>query len=242
MSLEQRTRALILPNGEYKPTIKDRVVDIWEKATDVLYMHSAASTLEEHLELSYKQRHACYFWYKTPLFSLSSGDQKKIDNHFKQKYPIQYFIRNRVLARFTYRRVSYFFYEYFTCKISPKQKWLMDGIPNTWSDKVWLIPHINFKMVKHFVEQEKCFDYTDYEASSEVHAKFAKELKECYDYIKNIRPSLEKQMDDAYPSDEMQDLAYEEKYKEVNRIEKEIEDNDTKWLCWIVTNRGFFWT
>ena len=33
-----------------------------------------------------------------------------------------------------------------------------------------------------------------------------------------------------------------EKYGEVNRIEKEIEDLDTKWLTWIVVNRNFFWT
>jgi hypothetical protein len=25
-------------------------------------------------------------------------------------------------------------------------------------------------------------------------------------------------------------------------LEKEIEDNDTKWLTWIVTNRNFLWT
>ena len=117
----------------------------------------------------------------------------------------------------------------------------MQGVPNTWSDKVWLIPHINFKMVTHFVELEKTFDFTDYEASGEPHIKFAAELKECYDYIKNVRPSLEKQSEVAL-CDVKEDGSYEEKYGEVNRIEQEIENSDTKWLTWIVVNRNFFWT
>jgi hypothetical protein len=34
---------------------------------------------------------------------------------------------------------------------------------------------------------------------------------------------------------------YEEAYGEVNRLEKELEELDTKWLVWIVENRNFFW-
>jgi len=42
--------------------------------------------------------------------------------------------------------------------------------------------------------------------------------------------------------DVKEDGSYEEKYGEVNRIEQEIENLDTKWLTWIVVNRNFFWT
>jgi hypothetical protein len=113
----------------------------------------------------------------------------------------------------------------------PKQRWLNKDIPNTWTDKVWLIPHVNFTMVLHFVEQENCFENVDYTNSSEIHAKFEKELRECYDYIKFKRAEYEKKIEESYPSAEMSinaSATYEEAYGEVNRLEKELEDLDTK--------------
>lgn len=240
MSIEHRTRAVIFPDGEYKPTIKDKIIDLWDRVGyETLYCHSPAQNLEEHLQLPYSQRHKLGFWYTTPSFDFK--DYRKQDEYFQKTYPIQYYIRTKILFKFTKGYVSNWIYENISCRISPKQKWLTKDVPNTWTDKVWLIPHINFKMVTHFVELEKCFDYTDYEASSEMHVKFAAELKECYDYIKNVRPSLEKKSNDAL-CDVKEDGSYEEKYGEVNRIEQEIEDLDTKWLTWIVVNRNFFWT
>jgi PAB1-binding protein PBP1 len=100
-------------------------------------------------------------------------------------------------------------------------------------------------MVLHFVEQEKCFEHVDFANSSEIHAKFEVELNKCYDYIKFDRKQLEKKIEEAYPTNHtsVKDAAtYEEKYGEVNRLEKELEDLDTKWLVWIVENRGFFWS
>lgn len=77
-------------------------------------------------------------------------------------------------------------YDWLRYKLNPRQKWLKKQIPDDWSDKVWLITELNFAMVVHFVDGEKCFDNTDYEASGENHAKFANELKDCYDYIKIV--------------------------------------------------------
>lgn len=238
MSLEHRVRAVISP-VEYKPTIKDKIIDFWDDASGFLFIRTNVS-MEEYVKLPYNKRHRLGFWYVEPMFDMH--DFRGNDEYFKKKYPIQYFIREKILMRLTHRYVSTWWYENVSAKLNPRQKWLMKGIPSTWSDKVWLIPEINFKMVTHFIEEEKCFDHTDYENSGELHAIFAKELKECYDYIKNERPTLTKQMEDAYPTKELKNLSYEERYGEVNRIEKEIEDKDTKWLVWIVSNRNMFWT
>ena len=36
--------------------------------------------------------------------------------------------------------------------------------------------------------------------------------------------------------------SYNEKYAEVNRIEKELTDLDQKYSIWIVTNKDYMWT
>ena len=127
-------------------------------------------------------------------------------------------------------------------KINPRQKWIKKHIEyNCWCDKVELIPKFLFGCVVHFVEEEKCFDTVDWKASSKDHTEFENELCECYEYIKVKRPSLEKQMDYAYDNlPEAQ--TYHERYADVIRIEKEIDDADKKYMAWIVENKDFMWT
>jgi hypothetical protein len=127
-------------------------------------------------------------------------------------------------------------------KLNPRQKWLKKQIPDGWCDKVCLIKDLNFAMVVHFIDGEKCFDNTDYEGSGEAQTKFATELKDCYDYIKNRRPKLDTEYWAAFPSEETRTGVYETDYAETNRLEVLINKEDTKYLVWIVTNRDFFWT
>ncbi len=143
----------------------------------------------------------------------------------------------------------------------PRQKWLTDAIPKTWNDKRVLIPDILYLMVVHYVDGEKAFESIDFEASGL--GSFAKELKEVYDWAKVGRKELQKKIDDSYPDlgnglilidDETlgQEVkfnlsgngfkSYEELYGEVNRLEAELEDSDTKCLEWIVRNRNHLWT
>lgn len=239
MSDEHNIRTIIVPDN-YKPTLKHKLINLLESLDSPLYYSTKEDNMEDYLKLPYFKRHKWGFWYLTPAFNFETC--RNNDAYFKKQYPIQYFIRKKILSNLTYRSITQWWYTNVSSRINPRQKWLMDGVPNTWSDKVWLIPHINFKMVVHFIEAEKCFEYTDYENSGELHVKFASELKECYKYIKIDRPSLEKQVENAYPNDELKNMTYEERYAEVNRLEKLIEENDTKWLTWIVINRNFLWT
>lgn len=216
----------------------------WEEKnpfTKFVYVKSA----EEYMNLPRKDRTFMYFWYNDGIIVGgkrilgSKADRDAIDNFLKYKFPIQYWVRENsfklnIKLSGLYDKLRYF--------INPRQKWLTKQISNEWNDKVTLIRDINFAMIVHFVEDEKCYEKTNYENSGGGHPKFAKELMECYLYIKTRRPMLDKMYWASFPDDDKYTGDYLVDYAETNRLEKEIEENDTKWLTWIVTNRGYLWT
>jgi hemerythrin len=124
----------------------------------------------------------------------------------------------------------------------PRQRWIKNHIEyNHWCDKVELIPKFLFGCVIHYVDEEKCFERIDWDSDPE-HKKFAKELKKCYEYAKNGRDNLEKQIDEAYPeSSNITSGSYEEMYGEVNRLETELRKLDKRYMTWIVVNKHFMW-
>jgi hypothetical protein len=213
------------------------------------------TSLQDYLDTPYSKKTIWYIFYRdhhTQLdgqdFLTSMGSKKTkaedelIDTHKKFRWPVQYFLRETLGLKFFRFRLKDFWYNQVSARLRPRQKWLTDQIPKTWADKVWLIPNVNFYMVIDFVEGEKCFDQTDYDASGEEGVRFAKELKECYKYVKTERASLEELLSESYPDRDTMTGDYSVDYKEVNRLEKLITETDTKWLVWIVTNRDFFWT
>jgi hypothetical protein len=93
----------------------------------------------------------------------------------------------------------------------PRQKWLTKTIPNTWCDKVTLIPHLLFSCLTHYVEDEKGLqdhiDWTEDLEKGYISQEYVdsvkntdKELREVYNYIKTERPELEKQHENSYPT------------------------------------------
>ena len=129
----------------------------------------------------------------------------------------------------------------------PRQRWIKKHIEyNRWCDKVELIPNFLFGCVIHYVEEEQCFERINWDDSPK-HKKFANGLKKCYEYAKNGRADLEKQVDEAYPefsylTKEEPDLrSYQEKYAEVHRLEAEISKLDKRYMTWIVANKDFMW-
>lgn len=92
---------------------------------------------------------------------------------------------------------------------NPRQKWLTKKIPNTWYDKVELIPLCLFEILKHFVEKEEGLEsiwgeryLNDPHVSEDYRAirePVRKELEEIYEYITKDRAQLEKELDGAYP-------------------------------------------
>jgi hypothetical protein len=245
MSIEHSIRSVKMPDEPHLLRKKWWEFCWWceenNPFTKFIYVNSA----EEYMNMPRKDRTYLYFWYNHAIINGgkrilgSKADRDAIDTFLKYKFPIQYWIREN---GFKLKVKSSLMWDKVRCAINPRQKWLIKQIPNEWNDKVTLIKDINFAMIVHFIEGEKCFENTDYEGSSEGAAKFAKELIECYNYIKKERPNLEKLYWSSFPDDDKYTGDYLVDYADTHRLEKQLEDMDTKWLTWIVSNRRFLWT
>jgi hypothetical protein len=136
----------------------------------------------------------------------------------------------------------------FKCFFNPKNKKYRAAIPNTWADVCVLIEDVNFAFIKGFYEDEYKSGWVDWEGSGEPTSKFAKWLEKAYQYTTVERPQLQKDLDAAYPPltakrlTEINRDSYEEEYAEVHRIEKLIQDKDTKTLTETIKYRQYFWT
>ena len=134
------------------------------------------------------------------------------------------------------------------CFFNPKNKKYRAAIPNTWVDVCALIEDVNFAFLKGFYEDEYKSGWVDWEGSGEPTSKFAKWLEKAYQYVAVERPQLQKDLDDAYPPltakrlTEINHISYEKEYAEVHRIEKLIQDKDTKVLTETIKYRQYFWT
>lgn len=72
-----------------------------------------------------------------------------------------------------------------------QQDYLLKIIPSDFCDKPELTRDLLFEIVKDFIEQEQCFQYTDYDWNDES-KQFKRELIKIYNYIKTPRKKLEK--------------------------------------------------
>jgi hypothetical protein len=142
------------------------------------------------------------------------------------------------------------------------QKWIYKYIPKReYADKTYLIPEFLFGCVIEFVESEKCFIYI-HPRSCPSHEKFDRELRQCYDFVKNVRPSLQQSMDEelteAYEKNpitfnkiegddsllevERSKYSYEELYGRYNYLEENLKEQEQKYMKWIVKNIDHLWT
>ena len=100
------------------------------------------------------------------------------------------------------------------CFFKPKQDWLTNVIPDTFCDKVELIPRLLFKCLEHYVEVERKqghiydigYDWSEELEAGHVTQKYVdginkrdKEIMKAYDWIKTGRVELEIQIENAYP-------------------------------------------
>jgi hypothetical protein len=156
---------------------------------------------------------------------------------------------------------SSFYYNKIKPFLKPGQKRLRNSIPKAWADTRDLIIDLNFEMIKIFYEEEYTEGVADWH-SDESRKKFAKWLENSYKYITVDRPQLQKDLSNAYPPTlKIEDMferisqedgttkiylkndgvSYDTKYAEVIRIEKLINQKDTKALTEMIKKRDFFW-
>lgn len=160
-------------------------------------------------------------------------------------------------------RWSMWYYEVFRPIFRPSNSRIRKSIPRQYRDVTSLIVDINFEFIKAFYEDEYVDGVVDWSAT-EHHQEFAHWLELSYKWITQRRPELEKERDDAYPKRsgdfldsfvEITDengkklyqfkddgIPFEEKYAEVNRLEKLIDEKDTEILTQIIKRRDYFWT
>jgi hypothetical protein len=159
-------------------------------------------------------------------------------------------------------RWNMWYYDVVSPIFKPKNSRLRKAIPRQWRDVSSLIVDVNFEFIKAFYEDEYVDGIVDWSAT-EHHQEFATWLERSYLYIVDERPELEKQKNEAYPKsssiDDMFELIVDEngrnmyqmkddgipydiKYKEVNRLEKLIEDKDSEILTQLIKRREYFWT
>ncbi len=158
----------------------------------------------------------------------------------------------RIFNRFWWSNLWYI----VRCYFNPRNKWANKVIPNTYSDKVELIPNFLFAAIINFVDKkdgEDCFGRIDWYNSSKEHRKVAVKIKEIYKWAKYDRNKVLKKLDKSYPKipknvdilewiNRPDKEPYEITYKNVIKYEKILKDGDDKYLEMIVKIRDYLWT
>lgn len=134
-----------------------------------------------------------------------------------------------------------------TAFLNPRQKWLLNKIPNRWMDKDGLVELCLFEILVDYVEGEKGLEMMNYDWSKELSDGFVseeyvknsqdtdKDIFDIYNYITKERPNLQKELDDIL-------LSSKGEYDKHNELEKQLENMDTDAMIKIVKMRGYLWT
>ena len=124
-----------------------------------------------------------------------------------------------------------------------QQKWLTSKLKGSWVDKDGLLEICIFESLVHFVEKERGLrDNLDELYKEQLEKGYVTQetvdliktreglLKHCYDWIKVERVEIQK-------------LLYSiEDWKEYERIEQELYDEDSAVMKIIIEQRGYLWT
>lgn len=197
--------------------------------------------------------------------SLADSD-KEFNKNFDSIYSMSEFLRGKdsKWQKFTlkyywpvWRWVNRHIYNPIYYFLHPQYSEIRKSIPRQYADLDFVMTEVNFSIVKSLVEKEYNGIeslYSDYLAVPQVGGEFDKELVEnwnnfrqqlfnCYKYINNQRVGLQKELksveDFELPAKEE---IWEKYFSESTRIEQQIEELDSKWLLWIISNKNYFWT
>jgi hypothetical protein len=184
------------------------------------------------------------FWYEDP-HSLSMQDWADWETNVKKKHPIQYLVREFASdSRYTllrwYRTTKYKIRSIF----KPFHQDIRNVVPREWADINDLIVSVNFAMIKSF-KKEADESHVDWDGT-EKHREFKNWLDSAAHWIMIGKPKCQAQADALHPPHPFDDLqkgkTYEELYGEMNKMEKLMEDTDSKILREMIEYRGYFWT
>jgi hypothetical protein len=146
------------------------------------------------------------------------------------QFRVRWFIQYEIIRRIPYQIRDFYWMKVKTIW-APKHSRIRKAVPRHWMDLDHVLQEVNFEIIKSFYEDEYKAGIVDWEGTGGDSLKFTKWLEEAYIYITSYRKVLEKQIDNAYPN-----------YKKVEKLEKEMEDKDTKILTELVKWRRHMWT
>lgn len=205
-----------------------------------------ASNLSEYKKLPKAEREVLGI-YRTPEFYEMNGES--FEEYWKQKYPVQFFVRNSsenfwiTLSVWKDKIIDNTWRRLF-----PKNRWARKIIPHTYTDKVELIKDFLFASIVDFIENEPT-ELTDWE-SNKVHADAFRRINKCYAFIVKELPEkqnkIDELMDDLYGNRELGDFFNEdvedEMFDEINKLSKELEEEIQFYCVEVVSLRNFLWT
>ncbi len=189
---------------------------------------------------------------------------KEFKHFVKTQYPIQYFVRETIptvfyslRSKLGYWKWKDFYYNNIRTIFHPFNNNSRKIIGRSWKDFQTSIVEVNFAIVNDLVSQEyKDINslYIDYLANitptnsnSETQNSFDQDwfnfrsqLFNCWKYINEKRPKLVSDIENSYPTPD-QKGTIEQLYGKQNMLEKQLEEQDSLWLSWIISNRQYFW-
>ncbi len=171
----------------------------------------------------------------------------KLFKFLAKNYPLQYFLREGYRDNVIHQTIRYVkwdidgFYNDIKCWLFPRRPKLKAAIPNTYEDLTTIIPNVLFTAIIEFVEDEQCFKYILWTGCGGKNRAAKRKIKEIYQWAKTGRKELKEEISKSYPAQGCK-LPYKEAYGKLNKLEKKLENQDTRYLTWIVTNRQLLWT
>ena len=211
------------------------------------------SNIKNYKALPKKEREFLGFWYRKPYaYEWEGGSffgSCKFEDYWKEKYPIQFRIRNFFYELDIWLSVKKrqfeenVWYKYF----NKQNKWLRKATPYLWSDKTELIKDVLFAAVTDFIEVEVPKSYTDW--SYEPQAEELKKVRQIYDDIHKTLPKLIKADEesttefiniytDKTATKEQKDSAF----KKSKEAEQAVYDFENDIMKRIIDNRMRLWT
>ena len=205
-----------------------------------------ASNLAEYKKLPKSEREI-FGVYRTPEYYEMNGDS--FEDYWKQKYPVQFFVRNSsenfwiTLSVWKDKIIDNTWRRLF-----PKNKWARKIIPHTYSDKVELIKDFLFASIVDFIENEP-IEITDWD-SSKTHKDAFRRINKCYSFIKKEMPEkqnkIDELMDDLYGDTDINNFftieQEDEMFDEINKLSNELEQEIQFYCIEIVQLRNYLWT
>lgn len=127
-----------------------------------------------------------------------------------------------------------------------RQKWLTDQISGDWKDKDYIIETVLVQCLFDYVEKEldgKILERGDHDEdikAGHITENYAEQsyawndaIRKVYAYFKTERAALEKEVDEAFDTNDIQRAI---------KAENDLYERDTEMFSVIIKYRGYLWT